>query len=423
MHKEFVLRMNKKDKEKILILSAGFGDGHKQVANAIGEAVENSLPNFEPIHLDIMEWLHPHLYPISTYVYKRVIKRFPKVYSYLYKRTRERNSLSIKLNTLFTLGLGSMLKIIREMNPSAIVSTYPFAAGMMSKLKEQGLIHIPIITIITDFTDHSYWIHPYTDQYIVGSEDVMQRLISLGVEPDIIHCTGIPIRQKFNKAQSRKVLAQKYGLNSQSFTILIMGGGDGFIGKGLSTFQALEQLPKEVQIVVVCGRNKKLHKKLQEELKWSQHSIRIMGYCENVHELMAVSDVMISKPGGVTTSEAMAMELPLVIYRPLPGQEEDNANYLVNAGLAILAENEQDLLVKIERAMNHSDLLETMKQQSRILQSKTSALEAVDVIVHSINCARKARNIARFPMERVQAFNEIDLPSCLPFTAKHSFRN
>lgn len=251
----------------------------------------------------------------------------------------------------------------------------------------------------------------------------MQRLISLGVEPDIIHCTGIPIRQKFNKAQSRKVLAQKYGLNSQNFTILIMGGGDGFIGKGLSTFQALEQLPKEVQIVVVCGRNKKLHKKLQEELKWSQHSIRIMGYCENVHELMAVSDVMISKPGGVTTSEAMAMELPLVIYRPLPGQEEDNANYLVNAGLAILAENEQDLLVKIERAMNHSDLLETMKQQSRILQSKTSALEAVDVIVHSINCARKARNIARFPMERVQAFNEIDLPSCLPFTAKHSFRN
>lgn len=316
-----------------------------------------------------------------------------------------------------------MLEIIREMNPSAIVSTYPFAAGMMSKLKEQGLIHIPIITIITDFTDHSYWIHPYTDQYIVGSEDVMQRLISLGVEPDIIHCTGIPIRQKFNKAQSRKVLAQKYGLNSQSFTILIMGGGDGFIGKGLSTFQALEQLPKEVQIVVVCGRNKKLHKKLQEELKWSQHSIRIMGYCENVHELMAVSDVMISKPGGVTTSEAMAMELPLVIYRPLPGQEEDNANYLVNAGLAILAENEQDLLVKIERAMNHSDLLETMKQQSRILQSKTSALEAVDVIVHSINCARKARNIARFPMERVQAFNEIDLPSCLHFTAKHSFRN
>jgi processive 1,2-diacylglycerol beta-glucosyltransferase len=414
--------MKYSDKEKILILSAGFGDGHKQVANAIGEAVESSLPHAEPINLDIMEWLHPHLYPISTYVYKRVIKRFPQVYSYLYKRTRERNSFSVKLNTLFTLGMGSMLEIIREINPSAVVSTYPFAAGIMSKLKEQGLIRIPIITIITDYTDHSYWIHPYTDQYIVGSEHVMQRLISLGVKPEKIHYTGIPVRQKFTTPQSRETLANKYGLNSQKFTILIMGGGDGFIGKGLSTFQALEKLPSEAQFIVVCGRNKKLRKQLEEEIKESRHTIRILGYCENVQELMAVSDMMISKPGGVTTSEAMAMELPLFIYRPLPGQEEDNANYLVKSGLAILAKNEQDLITKIEKAMKDTELLDTMKQQSRIYQTRTSALEAINVIVRSIHSAKKDRSFASH-MDRVQAITELDLPSCLPLTAEQSFRN
>lgn len=415
--------MNKIDKEKILILSAGFGDGHKQVAKAIGEAVEDSLPNVEPINLDVMEWLHPHLYPVSTYVYKRVIKRFPQVYSYLYKKTRERNSFSVKLNTLFTLGMGSMLEIIREINPSAVVCTYPFAAGIMSKLKEQGLIRIPLITIITDYTDHSYWLHPNTDQYIVGSEHVMQRLISLGVRPEKIHYTGIPVRQKFTITQPREALSRKHGLNSQKFTILIMGGGDGFIGKGLSTFQALEKLPSEAQLVVICGRNKKLRRQLEEVVKESRHTIRIMGYCENVQELMAVSDLMISKPGGVTISEAMAMELPLFIYRPLPGQEEDNANYLVESGIAILANNEQDLLTKIEEAMNSSDLLNAMKQQLRIYQTKTSAMEALNVIVHAINNAKKDRRHAYVQMDRVQTINEIDLPACLPLTAEHSFRN
>ncbi|NRD79297.1 1,2-diacylglycerol 3-glucosyltransferase [Bacillus sp. BRMEA1] len=411
------MKMNEKD--KILILSAGFGDGHKQVANAIGEAVELSLPNVEPINLDIMEWLHPHLYPLSTFVYKRVIKNFPQFYSYLYKRTRERNPLSIKLHTLFTLGMGSMLEIIREINPTAVVSTYPFAAGIMSKLKEQGLIDIPIVTVITDFTDHSYWLHPYTDQYIVGSEEVMQRLISLGIDSEKINYTGIPVRPKFTTSQPRELLARKYDLDPNQFTILIMGGGDGFIGKGVSTFQSLEQLPSGTQFIIICGRNKKLRKQLEEELKGTKHTFRIMGYCENVQELMAVSDLMISKPGGVTTSEAMAMELPLFIYRPLPGQEEDNARYLVKLGLAILVENEHDLVCKIGMALSDEQILKSMKQRSRIYQNKTSAIEALNVVVRSINRMKKERS---YSYDRIQV-NEVDLPAYLPLTAEHSYRN
>ncbi|HEY2419875.1 MAG TPA: glycosyltransferase, partial [Neobacillus sp.] len=365
--------MNYREKDKILLLSATFGEGHKQVANAISEAATYCLPDVEPIILDIMHWLHPHLYPVSTYFYKKVIKKFPHVYSFLYQKTREKSTFSDRLNTLFSVGMGSMLEIVEKINPKVVVSTYPFAAGIMSKLKEQGLIDVPLVTIITDYTDHSYWIHPYTDQYVVGSEQVMERLVTLGVDRSKIKCTGIPIRQKFGETQSREVLAAKYGLNSNQFTILVMGGGEGFIGKGLSTFQDFERLETPLQFIIICGRNKKLRKQLQEKLPTSKHKVLLMGFCENVNELMALSDLMISKPGGVTISEAMAMELPLLLYNPLPGQEEDNADYLVKSGIAILAKNEIDLIDKIHYMTKDSISLLSMKLRTRVFQTKTSS--------------------------------------------------
>lgn len=373
--------MNGREKDKYLILSATFGEGHKQVANAISEAVDYMLVDAEPVTIDVMEWLHPYLYPISHYLYKRGINKFPQLYSFLYKKTRVRNSFSVKLNSLFLLGMQSMLKIIREIQPKVVVSTYPFAAGIISKLKEQGLINIPSVTIITDYTDHSYWIYPYTDQYVVGSIEVQDRLISLGVEEYKIKYTGIPVRKRFMENHPRDLLLEKFQINPNVFTILIMGGGDGFFGKGLSTFLALESISTPIQLFIVCGKNKKLKKQLEWELKGSKHDVRIMGYCENIHELMAVSDIMISKPGGVTTSEAMTMELPLLIYHSLPGQEEDNAEYLYRSGFAFLAKSEKDLIWQIENLVQDTAPLKLMKQRLKKHHTKRSSSDALRVIV------------------------------------------
>ncbi|SMQ77441.1 processive 1,2-diacylglycerol beta-glucosyltransferase [Bacillus sp. OV166] len=385
--------MNKSANDKILILSAKFGDGHKQVATAIFEAIEFTLPNVEPIILDVLEWLHPFLYPVSNYFYRRIIKKFPQVYSYLYKSTREKNSFSDKLNALLTVGMGSLLEIVEKINPTVVVSTYPFAASIMSKLKEQGLIDIPVVTIITDYTDHSFWIHPFTDQYIVGSNQVRDRLICLGVENYKINNTGIPICQKFLKQQSREVLASKYGLNSNQFTILVMGGGDGFIGKDLSNFQAFEDLTSQVQFIIICGRNKRLRKQIEEELKTSKHHFLVTGFSDSVNELMAISDLLISKPGGVTISEALAMELPLLIYNPLPGQEEDNADYLVNAGLAIKAENKMELISKIHHMLDDSIPLLSIRKKIRKYQTKSATFDALDVIVRAVELGREEQTV------------------------------
>ncbi|MCM3570321.1 MGDG synthase family glycosyltransferase [Neobacillus mesonae] len=383
--------MSNREKEKYLILSATFGEGHKQVANAISEAVDYMLADAEPITIDVMEWIHPYLYPISHFLYKRGINRLPQLYSFLYKKTRVRNSFSVKLNSLFLLGMQSMLKIIQEIKPKVVVSTYPFAAGIISKLKERGLIDIPAVTIITDYTDHSYWIYPYTDQYVVGSTQVRDRFISLGVEEYKIKTTGIPVRKKFREVHSKRLLLEKYMIDSNQFTILIMGGGDGFFGKGLSTFRALESISTPIQIFIVCGKNKKLKKQLEWELKDSKHDVRILGYCENIHELMAIADLMISKPGGVTASEALAMNLPLLIYHSLPGQEEDNAKYLFHSGFAFLANSEKDLIGQIKNLVRDPGPLTLMKQRMKIHQTKTSSSDALRVIVMAANRGQRQK--------------------------------
>jgi len=386
--------MSVKEKDKILILSATFGDGHKQVAKAISEAVNFYATDLEPITIDVMQWLHPYLYPVSNYFYKKVIKKFPNIYGYFYQKTKKRNSFSDKLDVLFTSGMDTMLDIIKRVNPKVVVSTYPFAASIISKLKEQRLIDIPVVTIITDYTNHSYWIHPFTDQYLVGSEQVKVSMIASGVESDKIKCTGIPIMQKFAHTQPRDQLALKYSLNSAQFTILVMGGGDGFIGKGIKVFKAFEKLDVPIQLIIICGRNKKLQKQLSEELPDSKHKILLLGYCENINELMAISDLLISKPGGVTITEAIAMELPLLIYHPLPGQEEENADYLIELGLAMLCKNENDVMNKIQEMMNNSFQLDLIKHRTKLFQTKNSSIDAVDVILQA-SYNRRERSIVQ----------------------------
>ena len=375
--------MNNREKDKYLILSATFGEGHKQVANAISEAVDYMVADAEPITIDIMEWIHPNLYPISHYIYKKGIKKFPQVYSFLYEKTRVKSSFSVKLNSIFLSGMQTMLKIIQEIKPKVVVSTYPFAAGIISKLKEQGLIDIPSVTIITDYTDHSYWIYPSTDQYLVGSTQLRDRLIALGVEEDKIKKTGIPVRKRFMDVLPKDVLLNKYMINPNMFTLLIMGGGDGFFGKGSSTFRALESISTPIQLFIVCGKNKKLKTQLEWDLKDSKHDVKILGYCEKIEELMAISDLMISKPGGVTTSEAMTMDLPILIYHSLLGQEEDNTEYLCRSGFAFVANSEKDLIAQVENFVRNSAPLKWMKQRIKKYQTKTSSIDALRVIVEA----------------------------------------
>lgn len=368
------------NKGKILILTGNYGDGHIQVAQAIHEAIQIRFPSLEPVIFDFMEWVHPYSNHVSRFLYLQGVKKFPQLYGYIYQKTRRMNTFSKMMKTIFSSGIGRMVKLIEEVEPTVVVSTFPLAAAVMSKLKSYGLTDVPTVTTITDHTDHSCWIYPCTDQYIVGSRSVRDSLIDLGVEENRIADTGIPIRQQFSQSLQRDEIFAKYGLDPHLPTVLVMGGGCGLIGDGSSTLQELDALPQPIQLIIVCGHNEKLRMELEGNLKDSKHRIHLTGYINYVHELMAISDLMITKPGGVTTFEAIAMELPMLLYKPIPGQEQDNAKFLIRSGVAIQAETDRDLTDHLSKLLSNRELLLQMRENSKQFHPKESAFASVEII-------------------------------------------
>lgn len=373
--------------KKILILTGRFGEGHRQAANALQEAARFEHSNMETEVVDFMQWAYPNLFPVSHNIFIRGIKTFPKLYGYLYKKTYEPNYFSKKLNQLFLVGLGKMLTLVLTEKPVVVVSTFPFSSYIFSKLKEFGLTNVPLITVITDHTHHSYWLHPCTNQYIVDSESTKDELIRVGIPSGKIAATGIPIRTDFIQKKNRSALFKKYQLRADLPTVLIMGGGDGLIGKGFLTHKTLVKIPFPLQMIVLCGHNDKLQQHLKRELSNSKHSIQLMGYTESVDELMAVSEIIVTKPGGVTTSEALAMQLPMLLYKPLPGQEQDNAQYLLDSGAAVLTNNPTELVAKLSELLMDRQSLTRMKNNAKKIQAEKAAFSALTVISEYLNAS------------------------------------
>ncbi len=370
-----------KNKQRILILSGDLGDGHKQAANALLEASAIYAPEAEVQVLDFMELVSPRLHLVSKYIYLKGVDTFPRLYGYLFDKTREHNKMSQLLKKIAIFGISHLFERIQSFHPSIVVSTFPAAAATMSILKENEVVKIPSVTVITDHTDHSYWIHTNTDLYIVGSDPVKRALLRQHVADAKITVTGIPVKSSFCQSYNPVSLREKFGLSLTKPTILIMGGGCGMMGDGVLDMLRSDHLQKPMQFIIVCGRNEKLRAHLELILKYSKHHMVLTGFVDNIHEWMALSDLIITKPGGLTTSEAIASELPMLLYRPLPGQEKDNAEVLVQAGVALYAKEDHDLLNLLEQCFEHPQLLMSMRAKAKQICMRHASKKAVEAIL------------------------------------------
>lgn len=389
------MKPNEPQQQKILILTGDLGDGHKQAARALVEAAGLYKPDVPVEVVDFMEWTHPRLHNFNKYCYLQWVKTFPSLYGYLFQKTRNDNSFSHLIKKVRLFGLGRMLKLLMEVRPTVVVSTFPSAAAAMSILKMNGLTDVPTVTVITDHTDHSYWIHPGTDRYIVGSEHVRRALHRFHVSGDRVTVTGIPVRPQFFQTYDRNTLRIRHDLDTAMPTVMVMGGGYGMIGKEFVNLLLSDALPERMQFIIVCGHNTKLRLQLEEDLRGCKHMIRLTGYVDYVHELMAVSDLLITKPGGLTTAEALSLELPMLLYKPLPGQEQDNVDYLLHAGVALLAESETDLADLLVHVFQNRQILHKIKTRARQNQRKTAALRAVNEILLTTSIPEQGCDIPR----------------------------
>ncbi|NHN28240.1 MGDG synthase family glycosyltransferase [Paenibacillus agricola] len=372
-------------REKMLILTGSLGDGHNKAAQAIIEAARFYRPDVEVEVVDFLEWTHPYLHSVGKYCYIQWVKSLPSVYGYLYSKTRDVNTLSNWFKRMRSFSTNRMLELLHEHNPTEVVSTFPGAAAAMSYLKSNGLTSVPTVTVLTDYTDHSYWIHPSTDRYLVGAEHVKQKLLRYRIPEHRIVVTGIPIRLPFTLTYDRLVLRDKHHLDRMMPTVLVMGGGHGLIGKQLMSVLQEKVLSAPVQFIFVCGRNKKLKQWLEDELQGTNipHRVIITGFVDHVHELMALSDLIVTKPGGLTVSEALALELPMMLYKPIPGQEQDNAAYLVGLGAAMEAKNAADLKNQLLQVIQNQSLLLKLKRNARLSHLKERALHTLNAILET----------------------------------------
>lgn len=362
----------------ILILTGNLGDGHRQAAYAIAEAAVRLDPDVQTHIVDVMERTHPALHRFSQFCYMQWITKFPWLYGYLFRQTKDDTLISRLLKKLPLCNLRRLQAILEETQPSVVVCTFPSAAAAIAQLKQKGLASVPAVTVITDHTYHSYWIHPGTDRYIVGSDHIRKALCHWPVPESRIAVTGIPVRPAFGSQPDREELCRRHGLDPRLPTLMIMGGGCGLIGGDWAKLlTAPDLLKKPVQTVIVCGRNDKLQRRLTRELRQYPHPLIVTGYVDHVHELMAAADLLITKPGGLTTSEALASGLPMLLYKPLPGQEYDNAAYLTRAGAAVQAANDGEFVARLGQLLDQPELLRRMRSRARQLGRSNSAEQAV----------------------------------------------
>ncbi len=346
----------------ILLFSVSIGHGHDQVAHTISQEFLSSVPNCRVKVKNTLKMLNPILDKVLLESYMNIIKFYPKAWGALYDRTNTKESF-IDINDISsTLFKGKLKKEIESFKPSVIICTHPFPTAIMASLKSKNKIDIPIVSVITDFNVHISYLNDFVDHYIIASENLKYDLIEYGIKEDRILPLGIPIRSIFNLPIDRQEVCDRLGLINKR-TILVMGGGLG-LGQISKVVLKMDEILENIQIIAVAGRNAKLEKTLKNlNLK---NDFKVYGFVNNIHELMEISDCIISKPGGVTSAEILAKQKPLIIFSPLPGHEFENTEFLMNSGTALSTENIDKIPHLVKQLLN---------SEKRVLCIKEMAIE------------------------------------------------
>lgn len=368
----------------IIFLVASYGTGHIKVALSLQSAILKENPRLETKVIDFIDLVDPYLNEISQWVFIKILKYYPSLWGRFFKKTENIDIDSFRHNLFNILGSSKLVDLLKDENPKVIVCTYPLQVGVLSRLKRLGVIDIPIVSVVTDIAVHSFWLHPYVDLYIVANSMAKDILISKGVPPYKIADIGIPIDPKFAEPVCKDLAYDFFGLKRDTPIVLSMMGGYGLESKLIDVVNVLTEIDMPFQGVVVTGRNERLRKLLTEKVG-ERNNIEVFGYIDNIRELMSISDILITKAGAVTISEALAMETPMILYGIIPGHEEENAQFLMKNNAALVAYDKSELKEKVKLLLSDKSLLESIKIAERNLKKPNSAIDGARLILELYN--------------------------------------
>ncbi|MEI7424726.1 MAG: glycosyltransferase, partial [Candidatus Staskawiczbacteria bacterium] len=318
------------EKKKILILYAPLGVGHSSAASAIAEVFALKRPDIEVKNINVLDFVPDVFKQGLPWFYNQTTSKVPTLYKLIYNYYNYK-SRSKHLNNLSRIILkkSKFIEFIEDFNPDFIISTNPLAMQLISLTKEENIINIPSANVCKDFGFYSLWHNKDANYYFVANEEIKKSLIKYGAEKNKIQITGIPTGLKFSKLLNiKEIIVSKLKFNSANPVLLIVGGRISYFNL-LKIIKGVKKNNTKIQFIVVAGRDKILQKKIKDSEITIDPAIRVFDFVDNLEEYMTVADLILTKAGGLTVSECLVKNLPMIFNDIIPGQEEDNVNYAV----------------------------------------------------------------------------------------------
>lgn len=402
------------DVKRCLIISAGVGGGHVRAADALVKWFARLHPEVMVRHVDSLEYVTEPLRLAYVVPYLEMVSRVPEVWGYLYKRSQDKriDSKTNKIRSIATkMQAGALRALIEEFRPDHIIATHFLPLDVLTTKGGTRRWPTPVSTVITDYGVHSFWMRDWVDRYFVANEECATAMVRRGFDPAKVQVTGLPIDPAFadaaaandmrdslstdeGSARPQGVPAGTAGVGGRRLNVLLMGGG---FGMGHMVAAAKRILGWEgedphvrgrrVRLVAVAGRNAETHRELLDLRVPFEAELEVKGFIDDVQNEMARADVLVSKAGGLTVTEALTMGLPMFLLDPIPGQEEHNADYLLEEGAAKAVGSLESLEFKLDRALADPVWVAKMRERARAIRRPGAGKDVIEAAMKMVRVA------------------------------------
>lgn len=365
---------------QILLLSVSAGAGHTRAAEAIRACATDGVA---ATHLDVMKYMPSGFRKLHTDFYIGLLNRHPSLWGHLYQITHEAepgSSTRRLRRAIEHFATRSLLREIEATRPDAIICTHFLPAEILSHAIKKGRLACPVWVQVTDFGLHRMWVQEHMAGYFAANDEVAFRMRAYGIAPACIHVTGIPVMPAFGRRPERAACAAQFGLDARRTTFLLMGGGAG-LGNIAAVAEQLLAFHADCQLIAVAGGNARALARLQALARRHPGRLLAQGFSDQVERLMACADLVITKPGGLTTSECLALGVPMLLNAAIPGQEERNADYLLEHGAALKAFDQLTLQYRIGYLLAHPEKLDDMRRRAGALGRPDAARQVLATVL------------------------------------------
>ena len=363
----------------VVVLSAAAAAGHLRAADALVAVFE--AKGISAHHMEVLRYTNPIFRKIYSDLYVELMTRQPDFLGWMYKTLDHPWQFQKRRLALNRLNTGPLAKLLKQENPKLALCTHFLPAEILAHLRKRKILDIPIGVVVTDWDAHAMWLLHNVDWYFVACEETRAYLSALGIPPETIYVTGIPVDPVFGIEKSKQESRIRLGLHPDRTTLLVSVGGFG-VGPVESLVRAIHEIRHPIQVVIICGRNARLESRLKT-LPEVQHPTKVIGFTNEMDRWMAASDLLVGKSGGLTSSEALARGLVLVVVNPIPGQEERNSDHFLEEGVAIRCNNLPALPFKIDTLLADKERFSRMQQAVKRLAQPHAASEIVSIVMGS----------------------------------------